>query len=104
MGFWDRVMGRPTSTAYTEVAARLTADDGGVVVFWRPGCTFCQRLALTLRSVSHDATWVDIWSDDDARAYVRSVNHGDETVPTVVIDGRVHTNPAPSVVRAALAA
>ena len=104
MGFWDRVMGRPTSTAYTEVAARLTAPDGGVVVFWRPGCPFCQRLAVSLRTTSTKATWVDIWADDDARAYVRSVNGGDETVPTVVIDGEAHTNPAPALVRRALTA
>ena len=46
--------------------------------------------------------WVDIWADPDGAAYVRSVNDGNETVPTVVIDGVAHTNPSPRAVVAAL--
>lgn len=46
--------------------------------------------------------WVDIWSDEDAAAYVRLVNDGNETVPTVIIDGVAHTNPPPTRVRSAL--
>ena len=38
----------------------------------------------------------------EARAYVASVNGGNEIVPTVVIDGTPHTNPDPRQVRAAL--
>ena len=94
-------MGRPESTSYAAARAR---GDEGVIVLWRPGCTFCQRLALSLRRESHGAAWVNIWDDDEARAFVRSVNDGNETVPTVVIAGVAHTNPPPSVVRRALAA
>ena len=101
MGLVDRLMGRPESTTYA--AARALGPDA-VIVLWRPGCTFCQRLALSVRRTSHRAAWVNIWDDDEARAFVRSVNDGDETVPTVVIDGVAHTNPAPSAVRQALAA
>ena len=46
--------------------------------------------------------WVDVWADPDASAYVKSVNGGDELVPTVVIAGRPHSNPAPREVLAAL--
>jgi mycoredoxin len=46
--------------------------------------------------------WVDVWADADASAYVRSVNGGDEVVPTVVIGGVAHTNPPPGEVRAAV--
>jgi hypothetical protein len=50
------------------------------------------------------ATWVDIWSDPEAAAYVRTTNDGrNEVVPTVVIDGIAHTNPKPRLVKAALA-
>ncbi len=50
------------------------------------------------------ATWVDIWSDPEAAAYVRTTNEGgNEVVPTVVIDGVAHTNPQPRLVKAALA-
>ena len=42
------------------------------------------------------------WADDEASAYVRSVNDGDEVVPTVVIAGTPRTNPPPREVLAAL--
>jgi len=73
-----------------------------VIIYHRPGCSFCARLRLKLLGVKAKASWVDIWADEDAAAYVRMVNDGNETVPTVVIDGVPHTNPDPSVVRAAL--
>lgn len=43
--------------------------------------------------------WVDIWADPKAAAFVRSINDGNETVPTVVMGERIETNPPPSVVR-----
>lgn len=46
--------------------------------------------------------WVNIWNDEEAAAYVRSVNNGNETVPTVVIDGQAYTNPSPLTVRSAV--
>lgn len=78
------------------------ADEGRVVVYWRKGCPFCARLRLALGKRAADVIWVDVWADAEASAYVRSVNDGNEVVPTVVIDGVVHTNPAPRVVAAAL--
>lgn len=60
---------------------------------------FCAALRRALGRTGKSATWVNIWTDPEAAAYVRSVNGGDETVPTVVIDGAPHTNPPPSLVR-----
>ena len=57
---------------------------------------------MVIRKHRERAAWVNIWEDDEGRAYVASVNDGNETVPTVVIDGVPHTNPDPSVVKAAL--
>ncbi|WP_374929898.1 glutaredoxin domain-containing protein [Kytococcus sedentarius] len=82
----------------------LPAADRPVVVYWRPGCTYCARLRRHLGSVGRRARWVNIWQDAGARAFVRSVNDGNETVPTVVIDGEPHTNPAPDLVRQRLEA
>ena len=79
-----------------------TAADGRVVVYWRKGCPFCKRLQLALGRSVRDVVWVDVWADPEASAYVRSVNGGDEVVPTVVIDGEPHTNPSPRTVVAAL--
>jgi hypothetical protein len=57
---------------------------------------------MAIRGQRHHARWVNIWDDEAGRIYVASVNHGYETVPTVVIDGVPHTNPPPALVRAAL--
>ena len=77
--------------------------DRAVVIYHRPGCSFCIRMKAMLGTVGRNAVWVDIWDDDEAAAFVRSLNDGNETVPTVVIDGKPHTNPSPSLVRKALA-
>jgi mycoredoxin len=74
----------------------------GVVVYWRPGCMFCIRLRWSLGRLARRAEWVDIWADSGAAAYVRGVNGGNETVPTVVVDGTPHTNPEVALVRRAL--
>ncbi|WP_409484340.1 glutaredoxin domain-containing protein [Arsenicicoccus dermatophilus] len=70
-----------------------------VVVYWRPGCGYCSRLRQTLGDLADRATWVDVWTDEQASAYVRSVNDGNEVVPTVVMDGVPVTNPDPSLVQ-----
>lgn len=71
----------------------------GVVIFWRPGCVFCFRMKALLGPTGRKAHWVNIWRDADAAAFVRENNNGNETVPTVILDGAVHTNPEPTVVR-----
>jgi len=79
-------------------------DEGArAVIYWRPGCQYCLWLRWSLGRRARRARWVDIWADEDARAYVRSVNDGNETVPTVVIDGQARTNPDVRWVRHALA-
>lgn len=100
MRFWDRVRGLPPPTAHAEAVDRSAP---GVTIYWRPGCAFCAALGASVRKYADRAAWVNIWEDDEGAAYVRSVNNGDETVPTVVIDGVPHTNPRPRLVRRALA-
>lgn len=96
-----RGRGGPT---HQEVLAMSDTDPRkGVVVYWRPGCGYCARLKSALGEHRERATWVNIWEDDEAAAFVRSVNNGNETVPTVVIDGEPHTNPAPALVKERLA-
>jgi len=75
---------------------------GGIVVYWRPGCMYCLRLRWSLGRLARRATWVDIWADEDAAAFVRGVNDGNETVPTVVVQDTVRTNPEVGWVRRAL--
>ncbi|MGW2031079.1 glutaredoxin domain-containing protein [Streptomyces spinosus] len=80
-------------------AQRRSALDGRPVVYWRPGCTYCMRLRLRLGRGARRLHWVDIWRDPAGAAVVRAANDGDETVPTVVVAGRPHTNPDPAWVR-----
>ncbi|WP_420176451.1 glutaredoxin domain-containing protein [Luteococcus sp. OSA5] len=72
------------------------------IVYWRPGCPYCESL---LRGLGDDEriSLVNIWEDPEAAAFVRSVQDGNELVPTVVAKGRVLTNPDASQVLAALA-
>jgi glutaredoxin-like protein len=73
-------------------------SSGEIVVYWRPGCPFCSSLRRGLVREGLPFREVDIWSDPEAAAFVRSVANGCETVPTVSI-GSVHlVNPRASVV------
>lgn len=80
-------------------AQRRSAADGRPVVFWRPGCPYCMRLRFRLGRSARQLHWVDIWRDPAGAAAVRAVNDGNETVPTVFVAGRPHTNPDPEWVR-----
>lgn len=79
----------------------MNDGDGDIVLYWRPGCTFCILLRLRLRAVRllrHRKlryTKVNIWRDADAAAFVRSVADGNETVPTVTVGSTTMVNPSP---------
>lgn len=85
---------------HAEVEARRAQVP--VVIYWRPGCVYCLRLRGALGKDKDKAVWISIWADEEAAAFVRSVNDGNETVPTVRMGDEVHTNPDPQIVRAAL--
>ncbi|MDF1602635.1 glutaredoxin domain-containing protein [Nocardioides sp. YIM 152315] len=83
-----------------DAAGRAAAEARGVpIVYWRPGCTFCVRMRLALGRSGGRAVWVNIHRDPAAAARVRSVNDGNETVPTVFVGDEHRTNPPPSWVR-----
>jgi mycoredoxin len=65
-----------------------------VVIYWRPDCVFCLDLLLRLKFTRLRYWKVDIRKDPDARAFVRSVAEGNETVPIVVVAGRALVNPS----------
>ncbi|MQY19780.1 glutaredoxin family protein [Nocardia macrotermitis] len=70
-----------------------------LVVYRRPGCPFCARLRRVLNRHGIIHREIDIWSDPEAAAFVRSVADGNETVPTVVLkhgaSQRHWVNPTP---------
>ena len=71
-------------------------------MYTRPGCPFSAKLKAKLALARIPYTKVDIWQDPDAAAVVRSVNNGDELVPTVRIGDVFLSNPSLRQVRAAL--
>ncbi len=87
---------------YLPQMGHVDATQSRVAVYWRPHCPFCIRMRRALRDHADEIAWVNIWEDEDGRAFVRSVNDGNETVPTVVIDGIPLTNPDPTRVLRAL--
>ncbi|HTT51593.1 MAG TPA: glutaredoxin domain-containing protein [Streptosporangiaceae bacterium] len=65
-----------------------------IVIYWRPDCVFCLDLLLRLKFTRLRYRKVDIRRDPGARAFLRSVADGNETVPTVVVAGRALVNPS----------
>lgn len=67
-------------------------------------CGYCHRLRSQLDRAGIAYRVVDIEQDDAAAAFVRSVNGGNQTVPTVLFpDGTTMTNPSVIAVRDHLA-
>ena len=83
-------------------ASEETGTPARITLYWRPGCVFCRRLRFVLWWHRLSVRQVNIWQNPDAAAFVRSVAGGNETVPTVVIDGHPMVNPAPRQVIAAV--
>lgn len=88
----------------SHVAAQAAADDGDVIVYWRPGCVFCDRLKLGLGSARHDVSWVNVLKDPDAAKFVANLRDGNETVPTAVTGAGVVIDATPAAIKAQLGA
>jgi mycoredoxin len=82
----------------------MTANDPQLTMYSTVWCGYCRRLKTALKSAGISFTEVDIEHDDEAAAFVRSVNGGNQTVPTVKFaDGSALTNPSLKQVQAKLA-
>jgi len=92
--WWVLRKDRGAQRGYLPVTASSATPVQTVEVFWRPGCPYCSTLRRALARKGVAATWRDIWDDEDARGFVRSVNGGCETVPTVRVGTTVLTNPS----------
>lgn len=96
------VLGTPVAFPRSpgDAVGRAEAARRGVpVIYWRSGCVFCLRMRLLLGLAGRRAVWVNIHRDPEASARVRSVNDGNETVPTVFGAAEHRTNPPPRWVR-----
>ncbi len=69
-----------------------------------PWCGYCHRLKSQLDREGIEFEMVDIEQQPEAVAIVKRVNHGNQTVPTLVFDdGTALTNPSVAQIRAQLA-
>jgi mycoredoxin len=81
-------------TEPSDPTAATTEGDAPVTVYWRPGCGFCSSLLRGLERHGLGFDRVNIWDDEEAAAFVRSVADGNETVPTVRIVDVALVNPS----------
>lgn len=66
-------------------------------------CGYCRRLKTAMKGAGISFTEVDIQHDPAAAEFVMSVNHGNQTVPTLKFaDGTALTNPSLAQVKAKL--
>jgi mycoredoxin len=75
-----------------------------LTVYTTTWCGYCLRLKAMLERADIPFTEVDIEQDEAAAKIVASVNGGNHTVPTVILqNGFALTNPSLTQVKAALA-
>jgi len=74
----------------------IPREDSGVLTMYSTSwCGYCHRLKSQLQREGIEFRVVDIEADEQAAAYVMSVNGGNQTVPTLEFaDGSALTNPS----------
>jgi mycoredoxin len=84
----------------------MTSPEAGTIMMYSTTwCGYCRRLKSQLDRAGIGYTEVDIEQEPDAAEFVRQVNNGNQTVPTVLFpDGSAATNPSLAEVKARLAA
>ena len=69
-------------------------SDNPIIVYATNWCPDCIRSRNFLRRHDVAFTWVNIDQDEDAERYVREVNSGNRSVPTILFeDGTVLVEP-----------
>ena len=79
----------------TEPTESSAASETRIDLYWRPGCGFCASLQRGLDRLGIERVEHNIWDDPADAAIVRQYANGNETVPTVVVDGVGLVNPSP---------
>jgi mycoredoxin len=70
-------------------------EAGTVTMFSTSWCGYCRRLKTQLDREGISFTEVDIERDPESAQFVEQVNHGNQTVPTLLFpDGSAATNPS----------
>ncbi|ADG98599.1 glutaredoxin-like protein [Segniliparus rotundus DSM 44985] len=81
-----------------------TATEPRFTLYSTTWCGYCRRLKIQLEQAQIPFAEVDIEEDPQAAEFVRSVNGGNQTVPTLRFpDGTAFTNPPLSKIKEKLA-
>ena len=64
-----------------------------IKVYGADWCADCINAKSFLKSKDIEFEYIDITDDQQAIAFVEQVNNGRRVIPTLVIDGAIHTNP-----------
>jgi len=83
----------------SHAAAQAAERDHGIIIYWRPGCVFCDRLKLGLGRDRHHVSWVNIARDTEAAEYVAAHHNGDEQVPTAATGPGTLIEATPAAIR-----
>jgi mycoredoxin len=76
-----------------------------IIVYGHPACPQVGPLLGALKQTGVEYTYINIWHDEPARAQVRALNEGNETVPSLVfLDGGVLSEPSFRALEARLSA
>jgi mycoredoxin len=68
--------------------------DAKIVVYGTDWCPDCTRARRVLEENSVAYAWIDVDKETQADAFVRSVNQGKRSVPTIVFpDGSIQVEP-----------
>ena len=70
-------------------------SNSAITVYGTTWCGDCKRAQRVLDQHQAQYTYINIDQDDNARRYVEQVNHGSQSVPTIVFpDGSVMVEPS----------
>ncbi len=83
-GWWVSPLRRAQPhTDHAEAMAQARSRQ--LIVYWRPGCTWCLKLWRALEPDERDQVlWVNVMADAEAAHWIRRFHDGDMVTPTVV--------------------
>ncbi len=64
-----------------------------IKVYGADWCSDCRIAKNFIKSKGIEFEYIDIMDDGQAIAFVEQANNGRRVIPTLVIDGIIHTNP-----------
>ncbi len=67
--------------------------DNKILFYGADWCPDCKRAKAYLAEHGIEYDYVDVELDKEATAVVESINNGKRVIPTIIVDGKSHTNP-----------